>query len=160
MSRNIRDKGKDTTHVLPQRSVAFVSAGTDYRDGAGAVKKSKKQLVAETEEWIRKNPSAYRALVDATKAITDSGNDTPFKFLVEVLRYNGVLGEKVMSEVVEALSNVRFAKGEFAIPNEIVSGIARRIASDMEGYEGFHAVFKKSVFDEPDSEEVEQLALF
>lgn len=121
--------------------------------------KTKRQLVEETDEWIRKNPSAYRALTDAAKAISDSGNDTPFKFLIEVMRYNGLLGRNVMFDVIYALSDVPLAKGEYAIPNEIVSGIARRIASDLDGYEGFHTKLRKSVFDEPD-DTTEQLCLF
>lgn len=120
--------------------------------------KTKKELVQETCDWIGKNPKAYHALLQAAKTITDSGNETPFKFLTELLRYNSVLGRDVINEVVDLLSDIQFAKGEYAIPNEIVSGIARKIAKDMEGYGGFRANFKKSVFDEPDA--VEQPSLF
>lgn len=121
--------------------------------------KTKRQLVEETEEWVRKNPDAYRALVEASKAISDKGKDTPFKFLVEVLRYNCTLGKDVMDAVIDALDGFAFAKGEYAISNDIVSGLARRISKELEGYEGFHANLKRSRFDEPDGEG-EQLALF
>lgn len=127
--------------------------------------KTREQLVEETEDWVARNPNAYRAIVDAAKTLSDAGEDTPFKFLIEVLRYNRVFGHSLMWRVVTALSNVNLAKGEYAIPNEITSGIARKVAKELEGYPNFHANLKRSRFDEPEEPPAprgdgEQLALF
>ncbi|MBR3226858.1 MAG: hypothetical protein IKF78_16210 [Atopobiaceae bacterium] len=120
--------------------------------------KTKKQLVEETEDWVEKNPMAYIALVEASKVISNTGNDTPFKFLAEIIRYNKVFGKAALDEIIDVLDGIEFAKGEYAVPNQIVSGLARRISKELEGYPNFHAVFRKSKFDEPD--EVEQPQLF
>ena len=120
--------------------------------------KTKKQLVEETEDWVEKNPMAYIALVEASKVISNTGNDTPFKFLAEIIRYNKVFGKAALDEIIDVLDGIEFAKGEYAVPNQIVSGLARRISKELEGYPKFHAVFRKSKFDEPD--EVEQPQLF
>ena len=120
--------------------------------------KTKRQLVEETEEWVRKNPMAYAALVDAAKAISNAGEDTPFKFLAEIVRYNKVFGKAALDEIIDVLDGIEFAKGEYAVPNQIVSGLARRISKELEGYPNFHASLRKSKFDEPD--EVEQPQLF
>lgn len=119
--------------------------------------KTKKQLVFETDEWIRKNPKAYTALVEASKVISNTGNDTPFKFLAEIIRYNKVLGKAALDEIIDVLDGIEFAKGEYAVPNQIVSGLARRISKELEGYPNFHANLRKSKFDEPDEAEQPQL---
>lgn len=118
--------------------------------GGDAVRKTKRQLVAETEEWIGKNPDAYMALKDAAALLSDAGKDTPVKFLAEAMRYGMYIGTDAMHGVIDALSGVGFAKGAHAIPNEIVSGIARRLAKDMEGREGFRVRLRKSRFDDED----------
>ena len=119
--------------------------------------KTKRQLVEETEEWVEKNPMAYTALVEASKVISNTGNDTPFKFLAEIIRYSKVLGKDALGEIISILDGIEFAKGEYAVPNQIVSGLARRISKELEGYPNFHAVFRKSKFDEPDEAEQPQL---
>lgn len=120
--------------------------------------KTKRQLVEETEGWVEKNPQAYTALVEASKVISNTGNDTPFKFLAEIIRYNKVFGKAALDEIIDVLDGIEFAKGEYAVPNQIVSGLARRISKELEGYPNFHANLRKSKFDEPD--EVEQPQLF
>lgn len=120
--------------------------------------KTKRQLVEETEDWVEKNPKAYTALVEASKVISNTGNDTPFKFLAEIIRYNKVFGKAALDEIIDVLDGIEFAKGEYAVPNQIVSGLARRISKELEGYPNFHANLRKSKFDEPD--EVEQPQLF
>lgn len=122
------------------------------------MRKTKKQLVAETDEWVGKNPEAYRALVRASSLLSDKGVGTPFKFLAETMRYGLALGPETMYGLIDALSVPGFAKGEFAIPNQIVSGVARRVAAELEGHEGFRTVMRRSKFDEEDAPE--QPALF
>lgn len=119
--------------------------------------KTKRQLVEETEDWVEKNPKAYTALVEASKVISDTGNDTPFKFLAEIIRYNKVFGKAALDEIIDVLDGIEFAKGEYAVPNQIVSGLARRISKELEGYPNFHANLRKSKFDEPDEAEQPQL---
>lgn len=121
------------------------------------MRKTKRQLVAETEEWVGKNPEAYGALVRASAMLSDKGASTPFKFLAEVMRHAAALGPETMYGLVDALT-VRLSKGSHAIPNQIVSGVARMVAKELDGHSGFHAEMRRSRFDEDD--EPEQPSLF
>ena len=47
----------------------------------------------------------------------------------ELLRYNSVMGSDLMHYLVDTLSGIGFADGEFAIPNEIVPGVSRMISA-------------------------------
>ena len=98
------------------------------RDG-DAVMKTAEQLWESTEKWVDENPQAYAALLRATAAISSRGIETPMKFCTELLRYNSVMGSDLMHYLVDTLSGIGFADGEFAIPNEIVPGVSRMISA-------------------------------
>lgn len=91
--------------------------------------KTSEELWEETERWVDENPEAYHAMLRATAAISSHGIETPMKFVAEMLRYNSVMGADLMHDLVDTLSGISFAKGEFALPNEIVPGVSRMISA-------------------------------
>lgn len=118
------------------------------------MRKTKKQLVEMTEKWLNRNSDAYKALRRAARRLQERNKHVPVKFLVEVMRYSGYLGQDTMHRVVDMMEGVRFEGRDYSIPNEVTAGIARKLKDD-----GIDVVVRKSKFDEPD-EEFEQLALF
>ena len=118
------------------------------------MRKTKKQLVEMTEQWLSRNIDAYKALRRAARRVQERNKHVPVKFLVEVMRYSGYLGQDTMHSVVDMMGGVRLQGKDYSIPNEVTAGIARKLKSD-----GLDVVVRKSKFDEPD-EEFEQLALF
>lgn len=118
------------------------------------MRKTKKQLVEMTEKWLNRNSDAYKALRRAARRLQERNKHVPVKFLVEVMRYSGYLGQDTMHRVVDMMDGVRFEGRDYSIPNEVTAGIARKLKDD-----GIDVVVRKSKFDEPD-EEFEQLALF
>ena len=118
------------------------------------MRKTKQQLVEETEKWLEANKDGYRAIKSAAELIQSRGKQVPTKFLVEILRFSTYLGADTMYEVVDRLGWVSVKGGEHSIPNEITAGIARKLAND-----GVNVTIRKSKFDEPDKEWVQD-ALF
>lgn len=118
------------------------------------MRKTKKQLVQMTTQWLERNEEAYRALREAARRVQERDKQVPVKFLVEVMRYSGYLGQDTMHRVVDMMDGVRFEGKDHKIPNEITAGLARKLHED-----GIEVVVRKSKFDEPD-DEFEQLALF
>lgn len=84
-----------------------------------------KQLWNDVEKWVKANPKAFSAIKSAAGAITDSGEQVPMQFLAELVRYNNVLGENLMHRLVNMLSGVDFAAGDYALPNAVVAGVSR-----------------------------------
>lgn len=107
-----------------------------------------------TTQWLERNEEAYRALRKAARRVQERDKQVPVKFLVEVMRYSGYLGQDTMHRVVDMMDGVRFEGKDHKIPNEITAGLARKLHED-----GIEVVVRKSKFDEPD-DEFEQLALF
>lgn len=83
------------------------------------------QMWRETGRWIAANPKAFAAVEMAASAISDAGEQVPMQFVMEMLRYNGVFGERLMHRLVSLLSGVRFADGKYAVPNGVVAGVSR-----------------------------------
>ena len=118
------------------------------------MRKTKEQLVEETEKWLEANKEGYKAIKNAAELIQGNGKQVPTKFLVEVLRFGTYLGTETMHEVVDLLGFTHVRGAEHTIPNEITAGIARTLADD-----GIEVTIRKSRFDEQDKEWVQD-ALF
>lgn len=101
----------------------------------------------QTLRWVDDNPDAYRALLLAAESISDERKPTPMRFLLEFLRYNGVFGKDLMHKLVDQLSGVEFADGEYKIPNAVAPGVARLIKRDMSGHDGFETHLSASKLD-------------
>ena len=122
------------------------------------MRSTKEELEKAVTDWIGTNPKAFDALKDAVRLISDKDKPTSYKFLMELLRYNMVLGNDTLHELVDLFSYIGFSKGEYAIPNEVTAGVSRRLDAMFQGYEGYSAHLRHSKLD--DEEEVGQLALF
>lgn len=107
-----------------------------------------RQMWYGTLEWVRDNPSAYRALMCAARQISDERKETPMRFLMEMLRYGNSLGRDLLHKLVDQLSEVELADGEYKVPNAVTPGVARLIKRDMAGYEGFETTLHRSKLDE------------
>lgn len=83
------------------------------------------QMWNDVKKWVESNPTAYKAFESAAEAITDNGKQVPMQFVIELARYNNVLGEELMHKLVRMLSGVTFADGKYAIPNAVVAGVSR-----------------------------------
>lgn len=94
------------------------------------MEKTPKQLWKDTVNWVKANPVPFKALGMAAGIISDAGEQVPMQFICEVARYNNVLGPKTMHRLIDVLSGVSFAKGEYAIPNAVVAGVARLLKKE------------------------------
>lgn len=124
------------------------------------MRRTKQELEEATNEWIRLNRTAFLNLKDAVALLSSRGKPTPYKFLMELMRYNGTLGADTLHSLVDLFSGTEFAKGGHAIPNEVTAGVARRIDAAFAGFPGYSASLRHSILDDPDPEEDGQLALF
>lgn len=106
------------------------------------------QQWSQTLRWVMDNPEAYRALMGAAETISDERRETPMRFLMEILRYGNSLGSDLLHKLVDQLSGIELADGEYKVPNAVTPGIARLIKRDMDGYEGFETTIHRSKLDE------------
>ena len=121
---------------------------------------TKSELEEATADWINRNRMAFFALEDAVALLSDEGKPTPYKFLMELLRFSSVLGKGTMHRLVDLFAGVSLAKSAHAIPNEVTAGVSRRIDRIFAGREGYSASLRHSILDDPDPEDDGQLALF
>lgn len=89
------------------------------------MEKTSNQLWNDVSKWVESNPTAMDAIGDAASAISDTGRQVPMQFVMELVRYNNVLGEGLMHSLVRKLSGIDFADGEYAIPNAVIAGVSR-----------------------------------
>ena len=124
------------------------------------MRKTKQELEEATNGWISANRDAFFKLEDAVSLLSSRGKPTPYKFLMELMRYNGTLGDDTLHELINLFSGVKYAKGDYAIPNEVTAGVARRIDRAFAGVPGYSTNLRHSILDDPDPEGDGQLALF